>query len=176
MAMQRYVRSWVNSGHAQATLMTSTGCAYCRSKTARIWAADQLPPRGAQMPWALRPNAIERSDVAPLAWRDWIVGIKSLARCLAFADRTARALQVPARPRNPPRTVPRAFAAPNAARVRSEIIRASCSATAARIWIVNRFADGKSTASNSTPASIRLETKATLRASRSNLAITRVAL
>ena len=41
--------------------------------------------------------------------------------------------------------------------------------------MVSRFAVGKSTAMNSTPASIRLAMKATLRASRSSLAMIRVA-
>ncbi len=41
--------------------------------------------------------------------------------------------------------------------------------------IISRFACGKSTASNTTPASINAETNATLRASRSSLAMIRVA-
>jgi hypothetical protein len=45
-----------------------------------------------------------------------------------------------------------AFAAASAAFVRSEIALASCSATAARMWIVRRLACEKSTASNSTSA------------------------
>jgi hypothetical protein len=53
--------------------------------------------------------------------------------------------------------------------------RASCSATAARMWTVRRFACGKSTAVNSTPDSISPEMKWTLRASRSNFAIMSVA-
>jgi hypothetical protein len=76
-----------------------------------------------------------------------------------------------ARPRNPPSRLPRAFAAARAARVRPEIIFASCSAMAAMMWIVRRFAWGKSTASNSTFDSIKLEMKATLRARRSSLAM-----
>ncbi len=63
----------------------------------------------------------------------------------------------------------------SAAFVRSEIAFASCSATAAIMWIVSRFACGKSTASNSTPASISADTNATLRASRSSLAMISVA-
>jgi hypothetical protein len=54
-----------------------------------------------------------------------------------------------------PRTLPRALAACSAAFVRSEIISRSCSATAARIWIVSLFMCGLSTATNSTPLSIQ---------------------
>jgi hypothetical protein len=46
---------------------------------------------------------------------------------------------------------------------------------AARMWIVSRVACGLSQATKSTPDSIRLEIKKTLRASRSSLAITRTA-
>jgi hypothetical protein len=66
-----------------------------------------------------------------------------------------------------------ALAAARAAFVRAEIIAASCSATAARM--VKQLAWGKSAATKSTPLSISLEMKATLRASRSSLATTRVA-
>ncbi len=62
---------------------------------------------------------------------------RSEARRFAFSGLTARALrrslQVPARPRNPLKRIPRALAAAKALRVRSDIIFASCSATAARI-------------------------------------------
>jgi len=68
-----------------------------------------------------------------------------------------------------------ALAACNAALVRCEIISRSCSATAARIWTVSRFAIGISHATNSIPLSIRVAMNATLRDSRSNLAIMRVA-
>jgi len=44
------------------------------------------------------------------------------------------------------------------------------------MWIINRFACGKSTASNSTPASINGDTNATLRSSLSSLAIISFAL
>ena len=60
--------------------------------------------------------------------------------------------------------------------MRSEIIIASCSAMAAMMWIVRRFACGKSTASNSTFDSIKLEMNATLRAKRSSLAMTSLVL
>ncbi len=79
-----------------------------------------------------------------------MIGAKSAARDLAASDLARRALAqsaaVPARPRNPPSRLPRTFAAARAARVRSEIIFASCSAMAAIMWIVRRFACGKSTA------------------------------
>jgi hypothetical protein len=78
-------------------------------------------------------------------------------------------------PRKPPRMRPRALAAARADLVRSEIAFASCSATAARIWIVRRFACGKSTATDSTPLSMRDETKWTFLASLSSLAMTSVA-
>ena len=104
-----------------------------------------------------------------------ITGAKSAARDFAAKDLARRALAqsaaVPARPRKPPSRLPRALAAASAARVRSEIIFASCSAMAAMMWIVRRFACGKSTASNSTFDSIKFEMKATLRAKRSSLAI-----
>jgi hypothetical protein len=73
-------------------------------------------------------------------------------------------------PPGPPSLTPRALAAASPARVRSDIRRASYSATAAMMWTVNLLACGKSTASNSTFDSMRFETKATLRARRSSLA------
>lgn len=51
---------------------------------------------------------------------------------------------------------------------------ASFSATAARMWIVRRFAWGLSHATKSTPDSNRFARKATLRARRSNFAIRNV--
>ena len=74
-----------------------------------------------------------------------------------------------------PSLTPRALAAASAAIVRCEIISRSCSATAARMWIVSRVACGLSQATKSTPDSIKFEIKATLRASRSSLAMTKVA-
>ena len=54
-----------------------------------------------------------------------------------------------------------------------EIISRSCSATAARMWIVSRFAVGHiAAATNSTFALHQAAMNATLRASRSSLAIT----
>ena len=97
-------------------------------------------------------------------------------RTLALALFPFRATLAMIPPRSPPSTTPRALAAARAAFVRSEIILASCSATAARMWTVNLFAVGKSQAVNSTPDSIRLLVNATFRAKRSNLAITSVAL
>ena len=76
----------------------------------------------------------------------------------------------------PPQTTPRAFDATIAALTRSEMSLASYSAIAARIWIVSRFACGKSAATNSTPLSMSCEIKATLRARRSSFAITKTAL
>jgi hypothetical protein len=76
----------------------------------------------------------------------------------------------------PPQTTPRAFDATIAALTRSEMSFASYSAIAARIWIVSRFACGKSAATNSTPLSMSCEIKATLRARRSSFAITKIAL
>jgi hypothetical protein len=71
-----------------------------------------------------------------------------------------------------PSRFPRALAAARAALVRSEIASRSCSATAARMWIVSLLACGLSTAMNSTPESIRVATKARFRESRSSLAMT----
>ena len=56
-----------------------------------------------------------------------------------------------------------------------DMSRRSCSATAAIMWINNLLAAEKSTATNSTPASIRADTNATFLVSLSSLAITRVA-
>src|SRR6202035_2856953 len=66
--------------------------------------------------------------------------------------------------------------AARAALVRSEMASRSCSATAARMWMVSLLACGLSTATNSTPDSIRVATKARFRDSRSSLAITSRAL
>ena len=103
-----------------------------------------------------------------------ITGAKSAARDRrqgfgpsGFKANCRRASATP----KPPSRLPRALAAESAARVRSEIIFASCSAMAAMMWIVRRFACGKSTASNSTFDSIKFEMKATLRAKRLSLAI-----
>src|SRR5205807_6589520 len=57
--------------------------------------------------------------------------------------------------------------------VRCEIISRSCSATAARMWMVSRVACGLSQATKSTPDSISELMKWTLRASRSSLAMQR---
>jgi hypothetical protein len=107
------------------------------------------------MPPSFSRAARPRNDCTPSDRSFWIVGARSMALLLALAIRTplalARSVQVPARPRKPPRDFPRAFAAANAALVRSDMAWASCSATAARIWIVSRFAVGKSTAWKSTP-------------------------
>jgi hypothetical protein len=46
---------------------------------------------------------------------------------------------------------PRALAAARASLVRSEIASRTCSATAARMWMVSLLACGLSTATNSTP-------------------------
>lgn|GEM_PF-3782127 len=74
-----------------------------------------------------------------------------------------------------PSFTPRSLACAIAAFVRSEIMARSCSATAARIWIVSLDASGISTARNSTRLSMRFEMKATDRESRSSLAISSVA-
>src|SRR3954471_21709949 len=104
-------------------------------------------------------------------------GSRSAARLAALAAFAALPLALPSSWRHRlaglPSLTPRALAAARAALVRWEIIAASCSATAARM--VRRLAWGKSTATKSTPLSISLEMKATLRASRSSWATTRVA-
>src|SRR5258708_34164297 len=74
-----------------------------------------------------------------------------------------------------PSFLPLAFAAARAALVRSLMRRASSSATAAKMCSVSREAKGWPQATKSTPASI-VAMKATLRASRSSLATSRVAL
>jgi hypothetical protein len=61
-----------------------------------------------------------------------------------------------------PSFVPRALAAARAALVRSEMASRSCSATAARIWIVSLLAWGLSTATNSTPESMSVATACSL--------------
>jgi hypothetical protein len=130
---------------------------------------------------SLRAAAIPCSVVTPPARSSASIGARSAARSRARAAITlgplARALAVNGLwfLRTPPSETPRAFALASAAFVRSEIAFASCSATAAIMWIVSRFACAKSTASNSTPASISADTKATLWASRSSLAMISVA-
>jgi hypothetical protein len=74
-----------------------------------------------------------------------------------------------------PNLRPRALAAAIAALLRSEMRRASYSATAARMWMVKRFARDMSTATNSTPVSTKLAIRATLRARRSRRAMTSLA-
>jgi hypothetical protein len=61
--------------------------------------------------------------------------------------------------RGVPNRVPRALVAARAALVRSEIASRSRSATAARMWMVSLLACGLSTATNSTPESIRVATR-----------------
>ena len=58
-----------------------------------------------------------------------------------------------------PSFTPRARAAWSAALVLELMSEASCSATAASMWIVNRFAVGQSSATKSTPDSISPDTK-----------------
>jgi len=67
---------------------------------------------------------------------------------------------------------PRALAAAKAAFTRSEINWASYSATAAKIWMVKRFAIGISAATKSTPLSNSFAIKAVLRANLSSRATT----
>src|SRR5262249_37565586 len=74
-----------------------------------------------------------------------------------------------------PRRLPRAFAACRASLVRWAIISRSCCATAARMWIVSLLACGLSTATNSTPESIRVAMNARFRDRRSSFAITSLA-
>jgi hypothetical protein len=111
---------------------------------ARTCAADHTPPRGAEIPRPFNSFAIERNEFAPALRISSITGARSAARAFAASDLTLRALAqsaaVPTRPLNPPSRLPRAFAAARAARVRSEISFASCSAMAAMMWMVRRFA------------------------------------
>jgi hypothetical protein len=74
-----------------------------------------------------------------------------------------------------PRRLPRALAAFRAADVRALMISRSRWATAAKIWIVNLFAFGLSTAMNSTPESISVAINVRLRERRSSSAITSLA-
>ncbi len=150
----------------------------------RTCAADHEPPRAAVMPRSFSFAAIPNSELVPSFCNPTITGNKSAARFDADAWRAVALAVVPLAamvfmrwglPRRPPRRFPRALAAANAAVVRAEIIVASCSATAARICTVKRFACGKSHATNSTPASMSEEMKWTLRARRSSLAMIRVA-
>jgi hypothetical protein len=149
------------------------------SRSAIRW--PQSSPLAVGILDSLRAAAIPCSVVTPLARSSASIGARSAARSRARAAITlgplARALAVNGLwfMRTPPSETPRAFALASAAFVRSEIAFALCSATAAIMLIVSRFACGKSTASNSTPASISADTNATLRASRSSLAITSVA-
>jgi hypothetical protein len=133
------------------------------------------------MPRSFKPAAMALNDVASEARRSAIVGARSASRSRAFSRRATTLFARPSTaisrmfPRSPPSLAPRAFAAASAAFVRAEIISASCSATAARTCTVSRFACGRSTATNSTPLSIKFEIKATFRASRSSFAMISVA-
>src|SRR4051794_7503137 len=129
--------------------------------------AVHLPPRGAGMPLASSSDAIARSEVRPDALMSSTIGRRSVARSAAWALRLSTPTAVPlvrasaVRPLGLPSLVPRALAAASAAFVLALIISRSCSATAARMWMVSRLVVGKSTTTNSTPLSIKLLTKAT---------------
>ena len=74
--------------------------------TARTWAADHAPPRGAEIPRPFSSFAIERSEFAPAVRMSPMTGARSAARDVAASDLARRALAqsaaVPARPQNPP--------------------------------------------------------------------------
>jgi hypothetical protein len=132
------------------------------------------------MPRVLSAFASAFRLVAPSSRSMPMAGRTRRACASAFARIacTASALPRPASAFAPfglPSFCPRALAAASAARVRSEILRASSSATAARMCKVRRFAVGLSAAMNSTPLSIMAATKAMLRARRSSFAMITVA-
>jgi hypothetical protein len=89
-----------------------------------------------------------------------------LAVCRAISGEPSRC---------PPSTVPRFFAAANAALVPALIASRSCWATTAMTPIVIVFASGKSQATNRTPEPRKVSRKAALRDSRSSLATQSVA-
>ena len=123
------------------------------------------------MPRAVNSAAICRADI-PASAKACRTGASVLARSIAAALLDGARYSAPLRPSR----TPRAFAACRAAFVRAAIISRSCSATAARMCRVRRVAWGLSQATNSTPESIMVAMKATLRESRSSLAIIRRAL
>jgi hypothetical protein len=124
---------------------------------ARTCAADQIPPRGAEIPRPSNSFAIERSEFAPAVRISSMIGARSAARDLAASDLARRlAARFGGRKR-------RSRAIGNHLRFmfgdgRHDVDRETVPC-------------GKSTASNSTFDSIKLEMKATLRAKRSSLAM-----
>jgi hypothetical protein len=141
----------------------------------------QGPPRGAEMPRSFSASAIALSDRIPLVRSSSIVGAKSRARLLARAVRASplriepkwRAFSV--RFAGFPSRAPRRRAAASATFVRSEIIRASSSATTAMMPTVILFIEGRSPAMISTVASRRQRRNAAFLAKRSSLATTSTA-
>ena len=133
-----------------------------------------------QLPRSFRAAAMPASVTVPARLISAITGRTSSAcrwACRARAEAPrAHPTAAPTSGRGEPRRTPRRFAAARAALVRAEIISRSCSATAARMWIVSLLAIGMSQATKSTPASRRAEMKATERDSRSSLAMIRRAL
>ena len=140
--------------------------------------ADHCPPRAVAIRRSFSTAATALRDSWPsYHWHQIGSTLLSLARrtaALAFTPTADIDAMTPLR--SPPSFVPLAFAAASPAFVLAEIINASCSATAARMWTVSLLAVGKSTATNSTLLSIRFDMKLTLRARRSILAMMSVAL
>ena len=128
---------------------------------------------------SVNSDAIPANVVTPVARISSTIGRRLSALSRAAAACTAlpwaRSASDSVRPRLPPSAMPRALAACSAARVRCEIIAASCSATAAKMCSVNLVALGLSAATIATSPSSSLARNATFRLSRSSFAISSVA-
>src|SRR5262245_51421981 len=121
--------------------------------------AAHFPPLAVLTPRSFKTLAIARSDDAPAFCASLIIGSvlaakRSAPALFAFAPLACACWSL-----GPPSLTPRALAAASAAFVRALIASRSCSATAARIWIVSLLANGISAAINSTPVSMRPEMK-----------------
>src|SRR5262249_19044704 len=114
----------------------------------------QSPQRAVLTPRAASARAMPRMLLTPLAWISLMMGRTLAANASAASLRALMdALRAAAR-RGPPSLAPRRLAAARAALVRSLIVPRSCSATAARMWMVSLLACGLSAAMNSTLLSI----------------------
>src|SRR6516162_11210439 len=131
-----------------------------RRRTAATITSLQEPPRAVGTPRAVRARATPRRLLTPLAWISLMMGRTLAANASASSLRAAIERRRASSNRGPPSFLPRPLAAARAALVRSEIASRSCSATAARMWMVSLLACGLSVATNSTPESIRAAMKA----------------
>jgi hypothetical protein len=136
------------------------------------------PPRAVRTPRSFNAVAIARDVSAPAACISRTMGSTLAANLAALAlfaawprARVSASLGLPS---FLPSNANLSLTTASAAFVRALMASRSCSATAASIWIVSLLACGMSAAM--TPESISVEMNATLRLSRSSLAMTSLAL